>query len=324
MVCLLAALCAGCPVTQRLPDQATIQEYSEPTSERKYLLYVPSVYTKERSWPLVVACHGTWPYDSAESQMREWAKFAEYQGIIIVAPTLVSSRGDFPPPPAVQIENQEADEKVLLSTVDEIKRRFNIEESQVFLTGWSAGAYPMLYTGLRHPGIFRAMFIRQGSFDERFLPVSELRIDRRQQIKIVYGKSDILRDQTVACVKFLRDNGAWVDDEEIAGIHRRIDPKYTWDYFQKIIRERPWIRISALREPGGDALAMRFVVDTAPKTVKQKWFFGDGNESYERSPVHVYERPGPYTVRVNVELEGGKVYTRTEEINVLRVLGAPN
>lgn len=321
MVVFASVLSAGCPATQTLPEQAAVQEFSEKSTERKYLLYVPSIYTKERAWPLVVACHGTWPYDSAEAQMREWAKLAEYEGIIVAAPQLVSSKGDFPPPPGRQIELQEQDEKAIIATVAEIKRRFSIEASRVFMTGWSAAAYPILYTGLRHPDVFRALYIRQGSFDERFQPLAGAKINRWQQIKVVYGKSDILRDQAVKCIAWLRDNKAWVDEEEVSGVHRRIDPKFTWEYFEKVVRERPWIRISVNRAPGKEPLAMRFVLESTPKAVEQKWFFGDGEESYEASPVHVYAAPGLYTVRVNVALAGGKVYSRTEEISVVRVLG---
>lgn len=320
--CLLG-WATGCPVTQTLPEQAAVQQVSDSRTERGYLLYVPSIYTKERSWPLVVACHGTWPYDSADHQMREWAKLAEYEGIIVAAPTLVSSRGDFPPATAKQIELQEEDQKVILSMVEEIKRRYTIDESRVFMTGWSAGAFPLLFTGLRNPDIFRALYIRQGSFDERFQPLSGTEISRWQQIKIVYGKSDILRDQTVACVKWLRDNKAWVDEEEVAGIHRRMDAKFTWSYFEKIAKERPWIRIGMMKARGEDPLAMQFLLETSPVAVKQKWFFGDGGESYDASPIHVYDRPGIYTVRVNVALEGGKTYTRTKNVQVQRVIGGP-
>ncbi|MBK8267826.1 MAG: hypothetical protein IPK83_05790 [Planctomycetes bacterium] len=297
MLLAVVSLVAGCPATQTLPEQAAVQEFSEASTERKYLLYVPSIYTKERKWPLVVACHGTWPYDSADQQMREWAKLAEYEGIIVAAPQLVSSKGDFPPGPTKQIELQEEDERAIMATVAEIKRRFSIEESQVFMTGWSAAAFPILYAGIRHPDVFRALFIRQGSFDERFLPLAGAKISRWQQIRIVYGKSDILRDQSVACIKWLQDNKAWVEGEEVAGVHRRIDTKFTWDFFEKVIRERPWIRLSVERAQGGAPLAMQFHVETSPRWTKLKWFFGDGSESYDASPVHVYEKPGPYTVR---------------------------
>ncbi len=322
---LLALAClTGCPATQTLPDQAPIQELAEPGQNRAYLLYVPSIYTKERNWPLVVACHGTWPYDSAEAQMREWAKFAEYEGIIVAAPKLVSSKGDFPPPAVQQIEQQEEDERAIVSMVADIQRRYSVDQSKIFLTGWSAAAYPILYTGIRHPDIFRAMFIRQGTFNEDFMPLAGAQISKWQQIKLTYGRNDFLRDQAVACAKWLRDNGAWVEEQELTGAHRRTDPKFAWDFFEKIIRERPWIQINASRPHGGEPLAMSFRVETSPQLLKQKWLFGDGHESYAESPTHVYEKPGRYKVRVNVSLEGGKTYTRTKQVNVVRVLGAPD
>jgi len=99
--------------------------------------------------------------------MREWARFAENRDIIVVAPQLVGTKGDFPPEPEKQIALQREDEQAILATVSEIKRKYNIAEEQVFMTGWSAGAYAILHTGLRNPDVFRALAIRQGSFNER-------------------------------------------------------------------------------------------------------------------------------------------------------------
>jgi len=288
----------------------------EKRSGCSYQLYVPSIYNDRRPWPLVVVCHGTWPWDSAESQMREWAKFAEYEGIIVAAPRLVSSKGDWPPPPDKQIVLQEEDERKILAMVSEIKRRHHIAESQVFLTGWSAGAYPILHTGLRHPDIFRALFIRQGTFDERFMDVPDDVISKWQPVKVVYGKSDTLRDQTTASVDWLEKSGVWVDREELPGIHRRIDAKHAWRYFSEVIKDRLWVRIRTHRPDAAVPLAIRFDLDCIPEAIKQKWFFGDGAESYDVAPIHTYEEPGRYEVRVNLAIKGGKKYTRTRIIHV--------
>jgi len=51
------------------------------------------------------------------------------------------------------------------------------------------------------------------------------------------------------------------------------------------------------------------------------WVFGDGGESTERNPRHVYERPGLYSVTLTVVSEGGigsamqeeAVFARTSE-----------
>ena len=291
-------------------------ELRERRTDCSYLLYVPSIYTDDRQWPLVVACHGTRPYDTREFQMREWAKFAEYEGIIVAAPSLVSTKGDFPPPPEKQIRLQNTDEAGILAMVSEIKRRYKIAEEQAFLTGWSAGAYPMLHVGLKHPDVFRAIFIRQGTFDERFMDIPDHLTSRWQPIKVVYGKTDFLRDQTRASIAWLRDRGLWVEEQEIVGIHRRIDPRRTWQFFQKIVKERPWVRLRTLCPDPSSPLTVRFFLDAIPAAVKQKWLFGDDETSYEPSPMHTYARPGRYEVRVNVAVESGKAYTRTKTLTL--------
>jgi predicted esterase len=317
----LALLASGCPSLETLPTQAPIQEMTDEGSGQSYLLYVPSTYSENRDWPLVIVCHGTWPYDSAELQMREWAGFAQNNGIIVAAPKLAATKGDFPPPPDEQIALQRQDEGTILGVVDTLRRRYRIAEEQIFMTGWSAGGYSILHTGLRHPEIFRALVVRQGSFDERFMDVPVNRMDRWQGIKIVYGKTDVLRDQTKASVKWLRDQGLYVDEEEISGTHRRIDPSLAWKFFRSVAKERLWIQIETTVPNPDEPLTIRFDLTAEPPVVKQKWFFGDDQESFERSPTHTYAQPGQYEVTVNTSLKSGKKYSRKRTINVGRFPG---
>src|SRR5207249_4422233 len=83
----LMTIC-GCPSLETLPTQAPITTMTEERTHGGYQVYVPSTYSAKRTWPLLVVCHGTWPYDSAALQMQEWASFAEGQGIIVAAPAL--------------------------------------------------------------------------------------------------------------------------------------------------------------------------------------------------------------------------------------------
>jgi len=308
--------CCGCPALEALPAQAPVVELAEPRTQRPYLLYVPSTYTDRAPWPLVVACHGTWPYDTARLQMREWARFAENRDIIVVAPQLAGTKGDFPPATEKQIALQRADEQAILATVSEIKRRYNIAEEQVFMTGWSAGAYAILHTGLRNPDVFRALAIRQGSFDKRFMDVPTERMDPWQRILVIYGMVDFLRDQSKAMIEWLRNGGLQVDEREITGSHRRIDPKLPWKYFSNVVKKTPWVRIRSRATNPHEPLTVRFYIDAVPKVVKQKWFFGDDSESYDASPMHTFARSGSYEVTVNVALESGKKYSRKRIVRV--------
>jgi len=308
--------CGGCPSTEALPTQAPIREEVELRTQRDYLLYVPSTYSDKVRWPLVVACHGTWPYDTAELQMREWARFAEDRGIIVAAPRLISTKGDFPPPPEQQISAQREDERAILAMVAGLKRKYHIAEEQVFMTGWSAGGYVILHAGLRNPEVFRALAIRQGSFDPRFMDVPQEKICRWQRILVIYGMSDLLRDQSIAMIEWLRDRGCYVDEREIAGAHRRIDPSLAWKYFREVVKGTPWINLRVQPAAADDGRRVRFYVDAVPRVLRQKWFFGDGSESGEASPVHTYEAAGRYEVTVNVALENGKKYSRSRVIEV--------
>ncbi len=312
----LALWCCGCPAPVALPTQAPVRQLTDERTKRPYLLYVPSTYSDRLSWPLVIACHGTPPYDDAEWQMREWAKFAENRGIIVAAPHLRGTRGDFPPGPSRQIALQREDEQAILAIVSAIKQRYNIAAERVFMTGWSAGAFAILHTGLGNPEVFRALTIRQGTFDERFIDIPADRLDRWQRILVIYGMVDFLRDQSKEMIDWLRSNQLAVEQREITGSHRRIDPKLPWRFFQNVAKKTPWVRIQARPVGPLKPLVIRFHLDAIPKATKQKWFFGDGGESYDSSPVHTYERPGRYEVTVNVALEGGKKYARRTVIRV--------
>jgi dienelactone hydrolase len=251
--------------------------------------------------------------------MREWASFAENKGIIVASPVLTGAKGDLPPEPSRQIALQRQDERLILNIVAALKARYRIADERVFMTGWSAGAFAILYTGLRNPDVFRALAIRQGTFDPKFLDIPAERMDRWQPIKVIYGSTDFLRDQAKLTIAWLRDNNLYVEEEEIPGTHRRIDPKLIWKFFDQIARERPWIRIVARAPDPENPLAVRFELKAIPPATKQKWFWGDGADSREAAPAHTYAQPGRYEVSVNVTLKGGKSYTRKRVIYV----GAP-
>lgn len=315
LISLLGPL-TGCPVTTPLPSSAPIQEMTLPREHSNYYLYVPSNYRKEHAYPLVIACHGTNPWDTAYAQISEWAQFAEQSGIIVAAPLLVGTRGDFRPLPADQFAKQREDERRILELVQTLKAGRNIAAHQVYMTGWSAGSFAMLYTGLRHPEIFRALAIRQGTFDERYMDAAFDRYDRWQPIYIYFGQADFLRDESVKMIRWLRDRNLYVEELEMPGSHRRIDVRQAWDFFRKIDRERPWIRLRSSRPTPTDRRVVRFEVDARPAAVRYKWDFGDGAQSTEATPTHTYEKPGRYEVKCDVRLKVGKTYRRTTVVQV--------
>ena len=61
----LSGLLAGCPLTAHPPTPESPKAFREPTTGRRYWLYVPSTYSTDREWPMVISLHGTYGWDGA-------------------------------------------------------------------------------------------------------------------------------------------------------------------------------------------------------------------------------------------------------------------
>ncbi|MEE8169975.1 MAG: alpha/beta hydrolase-fold protein [Phycisphaerae bacterium] len=315
---VLPASLAGCPVTASLPDDAPIRELTVHETDAPFYLYVPSQYTPARRWPLVVLCHGTNPFDTAWLQMKEWAQFAEDHKIIIAAPKLIGVRGDFPPPAAEQHKHQAIDEQTILGVVAAVRAAYNVAEERVFLTGWSAGGYAVLNTGLRHPEVFRALAVRQGNFEPEYLEGVEHRLDRWQPIFVFYGSMDPIGEQSRASVEWLRDRDMFVKELARPGVHRRLPVSIAWDFFEDTFKNRPWIRLSAVVPDYRRPRRVRFAIRAAPAAVDARWSLGDETELSGLQPAHDYQADGTYDVTARVRLKNGKWYRRNIAVRVPR------
>ena len=173
-------LSPGCTPYRDATVPNRVMRWTEPATKSHYLLYVPSKYRHSAEWSLVVLCHGTWPWDTPHRQIRGWAKLAEDKGFLVAAPQLSGTSAATKPPVRKQIARQSEDERRILGTVRHICGAYNISEDRIFLTGWSAGSYAALYTGLRNPQIFRALALQQGNFESGYLAEVAGRIDPHQ------------------------------------------------------------------------------------------------------------------------------------------------
>jgi poly(3-hydroxybutyrate) depolymerase len=301
---------AGCPQYRdsRVPN--AIETVNEPDLNGKYLVYVPSTYNGERTWPLVIVCHGTPPWDTPQRQIRDWVKLAEEKGFIVAAPTLHGTRGDFPPAADKQIALQRDDEQTILATVRHVEAGRNIAHDRIFLTGWSAGNYAVLYTGIKHPDIFRALAVLQGNFDAAYFAEVADRIDPYQPIYVLYGSVDVLTGkQGKDCVRWLHEHHAALTPEETSGTHQG-HPTKAYDFFNRVVRQVPWMRIRALTGENGDPLTVQFKIYASFEPRKYQWEFGDGETSPVATPAHTYAQPGEYAVTLTVDGAGPKKVRR--------------
>jgi pimeloyl-ACP methyl ester carboxylesterase len=306
----------GCIVSDDRPAPGQIHQLTEPVTGRTYHLYVPTAYDRRQTIPLMVTCHGTPPWDTAALQLDEWKGLAEAGSFLVAAPELVGTRGDFPPEPQVQIERQREDERLLLAMVQKIEAAYNVDENRVFMTGWSAGAYAVMFTGLRHPEVFRALAVRQGTFEQEFVEPCIPFLDRYQPIFVSYSDYDPLDDAT-PMIDWLREYEMEPVVDMKASLHKR-EPDRVFAFFEDVVRSNPYVRV-VIQEDPSDPMTIRFHARTSFEPASVLWDFGDHARSADPRPVHTYVEPGLYTVKFAAWTPAGKAKVRYLQLQLPRL-----
>ncbi len=83
---------------------------------------------------------------------------------------------------------------------------------------------------------------------------------------------------------------------------------------------RPEVKATATPSVGTVPLTVRFSTDTA---IKPRWSFGDGSESTESNPTHVYSKPGRYAAKLTVTDHDGQALDRVLTVVADRPAGEP-
>jgi len=252
LICALAPCLAGCPVFQSQDTPVSQRKLTDPVTDSDYWLYVPSYYTTDQPWPLVITLHGTYGFDSASSQIKEWKSLAEEHGFIVAAPRLRSVQGILPAIRPIWYNDLAHDEERILAVLAEIKQNYRIARNPetskdlVMLTGFSAGGYPIYYTGLRNPRAFSVLVARACNSDGGIFKRVMIDDDvRKLRVIIFYGKGDLpfIANQSWNAFRWLRLNGCLkAERHKIPGGHMR-RPEKAWaywaDYLPLAITQRP-------------------------------------------------------------------------------------
>lgn len=198
----------GCVVTQSQDTPNRQSHQIEASTGRGYWLYVPSTYTPDRVWPVVITLHGANGWDSASSQIREWKALAEERGLIVAAPELKSTQGLLTAFPSSWAKALAGDEQAVLAILAEVASHHKVDTANVLLTGFGDGGYPLYYTGLRHSDRFTALIARDASFREDLVSGIDITArDRTMPVMIFWGKDEFAPVQTQSwqAFRYLRE-----------------------------------------------------------------------------------------------------------------------
>ncbi len=232
LLAAMLAMLAGCPVTQPQGTPVSERHEVDEGTGRSYYIYVPTTYHRSRPVPLIITCHGTNPYDTADMHIREWKMIGQNLNAIVVAPVLTATDGIFGDGPP---NGMLSDERYIMSLISELGYHYNIDMANIMITGFSGGGFPAYWVGLRHPDVFSVIAARNCNFNQHntagWFPPEATSI----RMFIYYGENDPgpIRDQSMTAIKFLRASGFTVETIEIPRAGHVRHPEYALDFFIK-------------------------------------------------------------------------------------------
>lgn len=224
LLVMLTLLVSGCPVPQ--PQNTPVPEklLSDPVTGSGYYLYVSTAYNRNRPAPVIVSCHGTVPFDPADSQVRELKMLAEQHGCILICPKLVGTDGILG---NGSVGAMLQDEKIIMGIIGHLNYLYNIDRHNVLITGFSGGGFPVYFVGLRHPDVFSCVVARSCNFNrkaiEDWYPPEAL----ETPVMVYWGEADPgpIKPQSRDAVDYLRSAGFVVDQQELPGVGHERHPE---------------------------------------------------------------------------------------------------
>jgi hypothetical protein len=125
-------------------------------------LYLPRDYTPTRSWPLMLAMHGTAGYPgaapAAARQVRDdWSTVADSGGFVVLAPVASGPQGSWEP---------DIDIPVIFAAIADTEARYNIELTRMDMWGYSAGGHLAHGLALNHTDFFTAYGVSAGALTQ--------------------------------------------------------------------------------------------------------------------------------------------------------------
>jgi phospholipase/carboxylesterase len=180
------------------------------------LVSVPAGYRPDRSWPVLVALHG---YGSGAARFNlVWREAASAAGFVLVTP-----QGEDRAEGGIGWSWGPHADLTVRRSLDAVKQSINIDESRIFLAGFSQGGTLTYSLALRHPYLFSGIApIGAG----RSLPAAE-RLDllRGMRIYIGHGELEPGLEDVRRLAADLGSVGAKVMFREYAGVgHGLPDP----------------------------------------------------------------------------------------------------
>jgi len=262
------ALAQSGPPPIRAAGQDLKLSYRSPLdgTDQPYRLYVPSSYDGSTSFPLVVFLHGT---SGNESTVFDDARYgngiiknvAEKYRTLLVSPF---GRGAY--------EYRDIGENDVFCVLDEVRKRYRIDENRIYVTGHSMGGSGSAYLALHYPDLFAAAAPLAAAIsypwlaaNARLVPfwwISGTEDHAKYRAAVAVGFGRMVRLGSASRADFVAGEGHFgpvKDFDRILGWlveHRRVahPREYTFEIDTPLHGKAYWTHVEVLGRPGRKAV----------------------------------------------------------------------
>ncbi len=155
-------------------------DHNEPGSRGGFSVYIPEYYTPGRAWPLVMALHGG--SGNGRGFLWSWLRDARSRGAILIAPTATGTTW--------ALMGEDTDTPNLERILDAVRSRWNVDSSQMLLTGMSDGGTFCYLTGFEGTSPFTHLAPVSATFHPLMAEMADAERLRGLPVHIVHGTLD--------------------------------------------------------------------------------------------------------------------------------------
>ena len=181
--------------------------------DAEFYVRIPAAYTPRKAWPVLVVCHGQGGSGREFGAVYERLLGKAADEVILVSPTMPGGPG---------YNGRPYQELAYLQPLRWVRRRCNVDDSRIFVSGYSQGGHASWHLGAMFPRHFAGIVPMAGvPLFEGSLPTATLFLENLEHVAVWqrWGEHDRAADNSWGNVDFAR-----MVDRRLKGLRH---PRYT-------------------------------------------------------------------------------------------------
>lgn len=147
-----------------------------------YSLYVPENYSPDRQWPLIICLHGG--YGAGNEYIWTWLRSARTRGYILLSPKSLAETWT--------MTMGSPDTRSVLAMLEEVRGRYAVDSSRLYLTGLSDGGIFTYIMGLERHELFTGIAPVAGALHMAADPMLRTGTGKELPIFVIHGVHDFI------------------------------------------------------------------------------------------------------------------------------------